>query len=156
MAQHLTATRPHLVERLVLSGTSHPLPSWLIRLNALNQWVISFIGLEHAAKLMAREFRISSEYILSELRTLHPKALECITYYDSFQVPMNRTHPTLVLVGSKETLFAKRAARHLAQRIPMARFCLVERVGHIWNLEKPEVFNEYLRAFLLDHPLPPC
>lgn len=55
--------------------------------------------------------------------------------------------PTLVFVGEKETAMVKIAQR-IAKAIPHAQLDVIPGVGHIWNMEKPELFNEKVRAFL--------
>jgi pimeloyl-ACP methyl ester carboxylesterase len=56
--------------------------------------------------------------------------------------------PTLVVTGEEDTLTGPDEGRALAAGIPGARFLLVERAGHLVNLERPEVVNEALLDFL--------
>jgi pimeloyl-ACP methyl ester carboxylesterase len=55
--------------------------------------------------------------------------------------------PTLVFVGEKEKAMIK-IARRIAKAIPHAQLEVIPGVGHIWNLEKPELFSEKVRGFL--------
>jgi pimeloyl-ACP methyl ester carboxylesterase len=56
--------------------------------------------------------------------------------------------PTLVVHGEEDAIIAPEVGRELAAAIPDARFLLVERAGHLANLEQPEVVNEALLDFL--------
>ena len=56
--------------------------------------------------------------------------------------------PTLVVHGEEDEIIGSEVGRELAAAIPDARFLLVERAGHLANLEQPEVVNEALLDFL--------
>ena len=56
--------------------------------------------------------------------------------------------PTLVVAGEEDAIIGPEVGRELAAAIPDARFLLVERAGHLANLEQPEVVNEALLDFL--------
>ena len=62
--------------------------------------------------------------------------------------------PTLIAVGEKETIVAKRAAQKLVRSIPGAHGVLVTGAGHVWNLEAPALFADTVRAWITDSPLP--
>jgi pimeloyl-ACP methyl ester carboxylesterase len=55
--------------------------------------------------------------------------------------------PTLVITSSGDRLIPPEVTTEMAAAIPDARFELIEGVGHLTNLEAPEVFNR----LLLDH-----
>jgi pimeloyl-ACP methyl ester carboxylesterase len=54
---------------------------------------------------------------------------------------------TLVLCGRRDRV-NRGAARSIAAAVPNAALELVPNVGHVWNLEAPELFNEILESFL--------
>jgi 3-oxoadipate enol-lactonase len=54
---------------------------------------------------------------------------------------------TLVLCGSRDR-FNLVAARSIAAAVPNATLKIVPGVGHVWNLEAPERFDETLESFL--------
>jgi len=54
---------------------------------------------------------------------------------------------TLVLCGSRDRV-NRGAARAIAAAVPNATLELVPDVGHVWNLEAPELFNKVLVGFL--------
>ena len=76
---------------------------------------------------------------------------------DAFDV-MDRVEtirlPALAICGEEDQLTPPKYAEFLAQKIPGARFLLVERAGHFVQLEQPEIVNAGIREFL-DHPIAP-
>lgn len=56
-------------------------------------------------------------------------------------------HRTLVLCGSRDR-FNLGAARSIAALVPNSTLNIIPGVGHVWNLEAPERFNETLEGFL--------
>lgn len=56
--------------------------------------------------------------------------------------------PTLVIVGSEDTLTPPAEMEEMAGHITGARFVRIEGAGHLSNLEQPDVFNAELAAWL--------
>jgi 3-oxoadipate enol-lactonase len=56
--------------------------------------------------------------------------------------------PTLVLCGSEDRITPPPLSQALTKMIPGARFELIERAGHLTNLEQPEAFNTAVGAFI--------
>jgi proline-specific peptidase len=56
--------------------------------------------------------------------------------------------PTLVVVGSRDRLTPRAAARHLATAIHGAQLQVIPNSGHMPMLEHPDEFNEIVRRFL--------
>jgi 3-oxoadipate enol-lactonase len=52
--------------------------------------------------------------------------------------------PTLILTGADDTLIPSAVSAEMAQAIPGARLGVIERAGHISNLEQPGEFNRLL------------
>jgi 3-oxoadipate enol-lactonase len=59
--------------------------------------------------------------------------------------------PTLISVGDQDILVPPRFSRALADRIPGATFRLIERAGHGYFWERPDVFNQMVLEFLAHH-----
>jgi len=70
------------------------------------------------------------------------------------QLPQRASRPLLALVGENENSRAWQAARKLVETLPGTRGAVVAAVGHVWNLQKPELFNQVLRAWVSNQPLP--
>jgi 3-oxoadipate enol-lactonase len=58
------------------------------------------------------------------------------------------TVPTLVLVGREDALTPPAVAEKLAAGIAGAQLAILEKAGHLSNLEQSEGFNQAMRAFL--------
>jgi 3-oxoadipate enol-lactonase len=56
--------------------------------------------------------------------------------------------PTLVLSGSKDNNAPAPMMAKMASYIPSATYLEIEGVGHLVNLERPEIFNAALDRFL--------
>ncbi|WP_327153994.1 alpha/beta hydrolase [Streptomyces tubercidicus] len=60
--------------------------------------------------------------------------------------------PALVVVGTEDAYTPVSDARDIHARVPDATLTLIERTGHLPNLERPDAFNTALAEFL--HALP--
>lgn len=68
--------------------------------------------------------------------------------------------PALIIAGQHELAIVRQSARDLATALPAGQGYLVafSKRGteeHSWNLQRPELFNAVVRAWLTDQPLPP-
>jgi 3-oxoadipate enol-lactonase len=59
--------------------------------------------------------------------------------------------PTLVICGSQDLPDRVAAARTLADRLPRGELTLVDRAGHLPNLDSADDYNRLVRAFLDQH-----
>ena len=55
--------------------------------------------------------------------------------------------PCLVIAGDEDTMAPLPAVRELHDSLPNSKLCLLERTGHLMNIERPEEFNEALGSF---------
>jgi len=62
--------------------------------------------------------------------------------------------PVLVMTGQKEHVILKESARDLLHLLPNSLGAMALKVGHLWNIENPELFNETLRAWITDENMP--
>ncbi|MDA7948622.1 MAG: alpha/beta hydrolase [Hyphomicrobiaceae bacterium] len=56
--------------------------------------------------------------------------------------------PTLVIVGSEDTLTPPELAQEIAERIPAAELDVIEGCGHLSTIERPQAVNDAIRSFL--------
>jgi pimeloyl-ACP methyl ester carboxylesterase len=56
--------------------------------------------------------------------------------------------PTLVIVGREDAITPLAVAEKLTSNVRGARLVVLEKAGHLSNLEQPEGFNQVVRAFL--------
>jgi 3-oxoadipate enol-lactonase len=59
--------------------------------------------------------------------------------------------PTLVVTSDEDSVYPPDTAAAMAKRIAGARLVVIERAGHVSNLEQPERFNEVVLAFLREY-----
>ncbi len=102
-----------------------------------------------AAPARARERLLAS---LGALRkNAYLKTLEA-SVRDDRGAPVERIAvPTLVVTSDEDAVYPPATAQALARRIPGARLAVIAGAGHLSNLERPEAFNDTLRAFLREH-----
>ena len=70
------------------------------------------------------------------------------------EVPAAASAPVLVLVGGRELWGSRAAARYVVGRIEGACGGVVPGVGHLWNLQAPDLFAGILRAWASEDALP--
>ncbi|HEY8591975.1 MAG TPA: alpha/beta fold hydrolase [Sphingomicrobium sp.] len=56
--------------------------------------------------------------------------------------------PTLVLCGTEDKVTPPALSQELADLIPGARYELIERAGHLTNIEQPQAFNAQVDTFI--------
>jgi len=99
--------------------------------------------------------RAAYEELLDSVSRIHEasyqKTLEASVAQDR-AAPVERISvPTLVIAGEEDTVYPPELARDMARRIPGAELLMLERTGHLANLEQPERFNEAVLDFLSRH-----
>jgi pimeloyl-ACP methyl ester carboxylesterase len=158
VAQALMVKAPHMLDRVVLSGTSTRMSRLLVAMSQLNEPILRLMRPEQVAALVCMQFGIPAQHrknMSEDFARFSPKTLTKVlqTYLD-IEMPAEFPSPVLVAMGGKETFYAKRAARALANGIPQAKGFCVPGCGHVWNLEAPDLFNRVLRAWLKGACLP--
>jgi len=154
----LMLSEPGLVETALLTGTStalSPLLAWLMNLNTP---VLRMLSPDHLASLLMWQFHIphdARQSLRDDLKAFRADTLsQLVDAYRLIRVPSGSDIETLVLVGSRETIPAKSAARRIAKTIPGARGFYVKGAGHVWNLQLPDLFNRTLRDWIERRPMP--
>lgn len=61
-------------------------------------------------------------------------------------------YPTLVVMGSDDFVFLN-AAKEFCERQSEAKLIIINKAGHICNIDRPNKFNEIISRFLLDEKL---
>jgi pimeloyl-ACP methyl ester carboxylesterase len=62
--------------------------------------------------------------------------------------------PVLVMTGEKDYKVIKESAQSILNILPNSRGAAALKVGHLWNLENPELFNNVLRSCITHKELP--
>jgi pimeloyl-ACP methyl ester carboxylesterase len=163
VAQALMVEKPEVVDHVILSGTSARMSGALfqaMRLSlALNRPLLRVLSAGALATLVRWQTGIPasvSPLIEDDMKRVDPDSLTrfLLATYGGIITPTATRSPVLVLVGEKETPVARSMARRLQREIPGARGATVRRLGHVWNLQNPDLFVEVVRAWVRDAPLP--
>jgi len=150
---------PEVIDHLLVSGcgTAARLGPLIATASLLGKPMLSLLRPAPLLSLVLRQSKIPQPYLgvlLEDLHHLQPEAiLHFAAEFATMHVPQRVTAPILVTVGQKEDVMMKRAARQLGRTLP-ARAVMAPGVGHIWNLEAPDLFTEMVRAWMTDQPLP--
>jgi pimeloyl-ACP methyl ester carboxylesterase len=158
VAQGLMKFTPEVVRSVVLSGTSNRMARWLVETQRLNEPFLRLLKPEQLAGMVCTQFGIPREYqksLSEDFASFSASTLmETLLTYTEIPSLSDNQIPTLVLVGEKETFMAKKAARQLSSTIGRAQGYIVPDVGHVWNLQAPDLFIETLRAWIGGRSLP--
>jgi 3-oxoadipate enol-lactonase len=151
VAVEIALRAPDLTASLILSGCQvHPQPLVMaVQRRALTR--TSERELLKPPALLVKRFPDLAPAATENLRALGKQrlleAVDSISQVDFRHLLPTITVPTLVLCGSRDWP-NRRAARALARGIPQAELRIVRGVGHVWNLERPDLFTRILLDFL--------
>lgn len=81
-------------------------------------------------------------------------ALSAIVSFNRLDALGDIAVPTLCLAGALDLNAPPAVVEKMASRIPGAAYVCLPQVGHIANLEQPELFNHAVLTFLKQHFLP--
>lgn len=151
--------RPELLHRVVVSGAASGMGRVL---GALSKWsaaLYRWLDTDTVVKLSVKQFRIPESYIHMLREDMAVGATESFSRHVadalmSLQLPTETSVPLLVAVGERETWFAKQSARKIVATVPGAQGVVAPAAGHVWNLEKPQLFADMVRAWCEEKPLP--
>ena len=108
------------------------------------------------AKLLgSRANRAAYDELLDSVARIHDasyqKTLEASVAQDR-AAPIEQIRvPTLVIAGEEDTVYPPELAEQMARRIPGAELLMLERTGHLANLEQPDRFNKAVFDFVSRH-----
>ena len=156
----LLQAQPDLVDRAILSGTTPRIGSGMKFFSELFYIpMLKLLPRDRLAKVVMKTGGIPPAYhdqFTSDLQYLNADLFRNVNRAMSqVEIPRGEVPPTLVLVGEKELGISKRHARVICQTVAGTTGKFVKGVGHAWNLEAPDLFNQMVRCWLEDQPLPP-
>ena len=158
VAQGILKYAPEVVKTMVLSGTSDRMPRWLAESQRLNEPFMRLMKPQQLAALVCLQFGVPKKYqqsLSADFASFSASTLmEVLMTYTEIPDLAENKLPVLVMVGSAETIYAKMAARKLSKTIPGARGYSLPGLGHVWNLQAPDLFVETLRAWIGGTDLP--
>ena len=150
---------PEVIDHVLVSGcgTVGRLGPLFAAASLLGKPMLSLLRPAPLLSLVLCQSKIPQPYLAvlqEDLQHLTPEAiLHFAAEFMQMQVPQNVTAPILVTVGQNAEVMMKRAARRLGRKLP-AQAVMAPSVGHIWNLEAPDLFTQTVRAWTTDQPLP--
>lgn len=157
VAQHLAATQPQRVDKLVLAETAFGTQNSFLEhiLTAVARPLLRLSPQQFLITASARRYgslnHEVAEFVKREMRTYdHHTSVRIMSAAFGFTGKValaNIKAPTLVLVAS-ENKQTHVQGRQLARLIPDARFVIVPQAHHLFNLDNPEVFNDVVLDFL--------
>ncbi len=158
VAQALMIHYPELVDHVILSGTATRLPGWIVSSAGLNEPILRILSPQQLAWLISLQFGIPKHYMdmmREDFATFSSRTiLNVLKTYRDIEMPSATQSPTLVCVGSKETIAAKSSARALVRGSPGAKGVVIPGGGHVWNMEKADLFTAMVRAWITGKGLP--
>lgn len=155
----ILSTAPEVVDHALISGAlvrnSQPTESFLKLLDNLitlylpdkNKTIriMSYVRSYNIPRNLHSKFKESTHAI--EPYSLDKILRETIL----FKMPDNLEHadvPVLVMTGEKDYRIVNESALNLLNVLPNSKGAIALKVGHLWNIENPELFNNVLRSWL--------
>jgi 3-oxoadipate enol-lactonase len=169
VAQEVMARRPEKISRLVLCGTSPAFGK------PDGDWQRDFIAGRTAPLDAGKTMAELAETLVPQMigpgslpegvrlaqhcmglvpAATYRRALECIVTFDRRANLPHILVPTLLVAGEHDRNAPPAVMRKMAERIPHSSYLEMKGIGHLQNLEAPEVFDGLLLNFLaLPRPL---
>ena len=158
VAIQILRDEPHVLDHLMISGTSLYLPPYLSTLKRLDEQALRLFNHDRLAEYLLQPYRIPQTYrnlLLTDLRNVEPEAIRhFIQEMTKIKLSREERVPTLIAVGQQEAFDIKHAVYEIRRTLPCSRGVLVPGVGHFWNLEAPVLFTKTLRAWIQEESLP--
>ena len=164
IAQGLAAARPDLVRALVLCDTGHRIGSpglWEERMAAIRSGGIEALAEPILERWFSARYRAERPDELAGWRNMlvrTPRAgylgsCAAIRDADLGDAARGLAVPTLCLCGSEDAATPPGVVRALAERIPGARFALIEGAAHLPCIEAPETLARLMLSFVEEQAL---
>ena len=165
IAVQILSTAPEVVNHVLISGAlvrnSQPTESFLELMDNLIALylpdkdktirIMSYVRSYNIPKNLRSKFK-ESTYVI-EPYSLDKILRETIL----FKMPDNLEHanvPVLVMRGEKDYGIINESALNLLNVLPNSKGAMALKVGHLWNIENPEMFNNVLKSWLNNENLP--
>lgn len=155
---------PEVVNSAFISGTlvrsTPPTETFLKLLNQLTEFYVpiksnhlfikSYMRSYNMPKNLFSTFKESTCMIDSDSATRIIKESALFTMPDGLK---NADASVVVMIGEKDYGAVKKSAKDLVNVLPNSKGASALGVGHMWNMENPELFNRVLRGFLITNDL---
>jgi pimeloyl-ACP methyl ester carboxylesterase len=145
---------PEVIDHVLVSGAATRLDPVFASFNTM----MGLLSPDQLAQLIFLQSNIPQHYhhlVLEGVRTVKPTAFSHFSHeVTQIELPHHVPVPLLITVGQNETFVVHQAAREMSTTIQGAKGVMVAGVGHIWNLEAPDLFTQTVRSWVTDSPLP--
>ncbi len=155
----LLRAHPEAVNRAILSGITPKVGRRLAQvIDAINTPLLTLLPRQQLAKMVIKSLNIPAPYDSAFIEDLKDMGIGLFRNINlamgEAQIPQGAIPPTLEVVGEKDTGFTKNYARTIGKVVQGVSSKVVKGAGHAWNLENPSLFNEMVRAWFTEKPLP--
>jgi len=159
VAMHVALHSPEMVERLVLVdgggiGTNPPRSPHLVRIQngttlaeTREYFELLFHDKSRVTDELVRENyrrRLQVAFTISKMQEARANNVAIISHEQAARI----TAPTLIVWGQYDALLPPTMAEVLRRAIPNSRVALIDKAGHLPQVEQPEQFHRLLREFL--------
>lgn len=155
----LLRTHPEVINRAILSGTTPKVGRTLAQIIGLTAPILALLPRRQFAQMTVKALGVPAPYdalFIEDMKGMTPDLFRNVNQATTeTQIPQGPIPPTLVIAGEKETRLVKSYVRTISQTVQGATGKVAKGVGHAWNLEIPDLFNEVVRAWFTEKPLPP-
>ena len=151
---------PDVAERVMVTGTAAKLSEGLGKFSISMLFILKWYKPKTLVEATLKQQHIPAQFrdlVYDDLLLTGPDLgfnRSMIQEIMKMELPLENKNPLLACVGSRETIPAKQAARKLVATVPNTQGVMVTNAGHVWNLEKPELFSQTVRAWCNAQPLP--
>lgn len=159
IALQLHASRPDLVQAMILSNTAHKIgtaQSWNERIEiaetrgiaafadgVMEKWFTPAFHAERADELAGYRNMLIRQPVAG-----YVAACRALASADLTQTAQRISVPTLCIVGDQDGSTPPTLVRSLADLVPDARYEIIDGAGHIPCVEQPETFTALISAFI--------
>ncbi|MEI2689071.1 MAG: alpha/beta hydrolase [Anaerolineae bacterium] len=150
---------PQCVDKALLSGPTPSFGKGLAALvDAINGPMLRLLPRQRLIAMTMKSLHVPAQYndlVNDDLQQLTPDLYRHINRATGeVRLPQKPVPDTFIVVGQREPAMSRRHAARIGETVPGVVACLVQGVGHAWNLEAPALFNDTVRAWLTGGPLP--
>jgi pimeloyl-ACP methyl ester carboxylesterase len=145
---------PEVIDHVIVTGAATRLDPVVASFTTM----MGFLSRDQLAQLIFLQSNIPQHYhhlVREGVRSVKPAAFRHFSQeVTQIELPHAVHVPMLIPVGQQETFVVQQAAREMSTTIQGAKGVMVPGMGHIWNLEAPDLFTQTVRSWVTDAPLP--
>jgi len=151
---------PNLLDSVIVSGTATGMGKVLGGLMLPTDPKFGVMPADQVVKTALTQFGIPEKHrdgLMNDmLRSIEGDFLRSYAReLINLALPDRATSPLLVVVGQNEAPAAKQSVRGLVNSIQGSVGVEIANVGHVWNLQQPQLFSDLVQCWVAQRPLPP-